>query len=408
MVLHANLLFDEAEVCYRRAHLLDPAPFQWTYLLGVVQARRGDCTQAISLLNEALRLKPEYLPARLQLGSCLLGSGQWQGAAKLYDAILASHADSPYAYYGIGRVRAIRSDLSGAVAAFRKACELFPDFGAAHYALGRIYERQDNKDQSVAELALFERQKNVGPPLPDPVLNDVLALNVGVLEAISQGEQLAREGKLPESAAAYEKALGFAPQLESAHAQLISVYGRMGHAARAEEHFQVAIALQPGEPNAYFNHGLLIASQEKFAEAEQAFRRTVDSQPAYPGARLNLGLMLEAQGRLPEALAEYRTAAQNDATDSQAQFYAGRILVHQQNYQEGIAYLLKSLNTNDKESKPSYLYAVGAAYVRAGDRENGLRYLNLARQEAVALQQPKLVDSIDDDLRTLGSQPAQR
>ena len=107
-------------------------------------------------------------------------------------------------------------------------------------------------------------------------------------------------------------------------------------------------------------------------------------------------------------LDQYQKAIQDDATDSQAQFNVGRILVHKQNYQEGIHHLLKSLSTTDKENKPSYLYAVGAAYVRAGDRENGLRYLNLARQEAATLEQSKLVESIDNDLRTLGAQQTPR
>src|SRR5689334_10740828 len=207
MVLHANHLFDEAEVCYRRAHLLEPASFRWTYLLGVVQARQGDCAQAISVLREALQMEQEYLPARLKLGACLLGSGQWQQADNIYQAILAKHPMSAEAYYGIGRVRAVNHDLNGAIVALRKACELFPDFGAAHYALGRVYERLDKKDQSVAELTLFERQKNSTPPLSDPVLTEAFAFHAGVREAQLQGEQLVRDGKLPEAAAAYEKAL---------------------------------------------------------------------------------------------------------------------------------------------------------------------------------------------------------
>lgn len=407
MVLHANDLFDEAEVCYRRARLLEPASFRWTYLLGVVQARQGDCAQAIAVLREALQMEQEYLPARLKLGACLLGSGQWQQADNIYQAILAKHPMSAEAYYGIGRVRAVNHDLNGAIVALRKACELFPDFGAAHYALGRVYERLDKKDQSVAELTLFERQKNSTPLLSDPVLTEALAFHAGVREAQLQGEQLAREGKLPEAAAAYEKALAMAPALVPAHVSLISVYGRLGQAAKAEEHFRAAVALKPDAPDAYFNHGLLLASQEKFPEAEDAFRRTLDLQP-YAGARLNLGFMLEAQGKLSEALAEYQKAVQDDAADSQAQFSVGRILVHRQNYREGIQHLLKSLSTTDKENKPSYLYAVGAAYVRAGDRDNGLRYLNLARQEAATLEQSKLVESIDNDLRTLGVQQTPR
>ncbi len=408
MVLQANRLFEEAEVCYRRAHLLDPASFRWTYLLAVVQATQGDCAQAIAMLRDALQMKPDDLPARLQLGSCLLGSGQWQQADNTYQAILAKHPMSAEAYYGIGRLRAVNHDLAGAVVALRKACELFPDFGAAHYALGRVYERLDKKDQSVAELTLFEKLKNSAPPLADAVLSEVLALQAGVREAQLEGEQLAREGKLPAAAAAYEKALAIAPALVPAHVSLISIYGRLRQGAKAEEHFRAAVALKPDDPDAYFNHGLLLASQENFPEAEDAFRRTLELQPAYAGARLNLGFMLEAQGKLPEALAEYRKAVQDDAADSQAQFNVGRILVQRQNYSEGIQHLLKSLASAGKDDKPSYLYAVGAAYVRAGDRENGLRYLNLARQEAAAVEQSKLVESIDDDLRTLGAQQPPR
>src|SRR5690349_5672780 len=267
MVLQANHLFDEAQVCYRRAHLLDPASFRWTYLLGVVQAAQGDCAQAITVLREALQMKPDYLPARLQLGSCLLGSGQWQQADNLYQEILAKHPMSAEAYYGIGRVRAVNHDLAGAVVALRKACELFPEFGAAHYALGRVYERLDQRDQSVTELTLFEKLKNSTPPLPDAVLTEVLAFQAGVREAQLQGEQMAREGKLSEAAAAYEKALAIAPALVPAHVSLISVYGRLRQGARAEEHFRAAVTLKPDEPDAYFNHGLLLASQENFPDA---------------------------------------------------------------------------------------------------------------------------------------------
>ena len=51
-------------------------------------------------------------------------------------------------------------------------------------------------DQSVAELTLFERQKNSTPRLSDPVLTETLAFNADVREALLQGEQLAREEKL--------------------------------------------------------------------------------------------------------------------------------------------------------------------------------------------------------------------
>ncbi|PYT22244.1 MAG: hypothetical protein DMG57_36050 [Acidobacteria bacterium] len=404
MVLHANHLIDEAVACYQRAHLLDPSTFRWAYFLGLIQASQADCEHATATLREALRLDPEYLPAELKLGACLLGSGQWQEASSLYEAILKKHPASAEAHYGVGRVHAVRNDLNGAILSFRKACELFPGFGAARYALGHSYERLGKKDQAAAELALFERDKRSAPRLEDAMLDEVNALNADAVEELRKGDELVRSARFEDAAAAYEKALVVNPRLVPAHVHLISLYGRLGQAAKAEEHFQAAVTLKPDEPESYFDYGLLLAGQEKFPEAEKAFRRTLEINSAYAGAHINLGYMLETQGKVPEALAEYRKAVENDPGDPQAQFNAGRILVHQKNYQEGIQHLLKSLSTTDKESKPSYLYAVGAAYTRSGDRENGLHYLRLARQEAVAGRQSRLVESIDDDLRTLGAE----
>jgi len=236
------------------------------------------------------------------------------------------------------------------------------------------------------------------------MLDEVNALNADAVEELHKGEELARGAKFEDAVAAYEKALAINPRLVAAHVQLISLYGRLGQAAKAEEHFHAAVALKPDQPQSYFDYGLLLANQGKFPEAEKAFRRTLEINSAYAGAHMNLGYMLETQGKVPDALAEYRKAVEDDPGDPQAQFNAGRILVHQRDYKEGIQHLLKSLSTTDKESKPAYLYAVGAAYTRSGDRENGLHYLRLARQEAAAVGQSKLVESIDDDLRTMGAE----
>ena len=67
---------------------------------------------------------------------------------------------------------------------------------------------------------------------------------------------------------------------------------------------------------------------------------------------------------------------------------------------EGIEELSKTLTPVD-ENTPGYLYALGAAYGRAGDRTNALRYLHEAQQQASAHGQQKLLRDIEGDLRTL-------
>jgi len=406
MVLHAHSRAGEAEVCYQRAHLLDPESFRWAYLLGVIRFLRGNFDQAAWAFDDSQRLDPEYLPAPLNLGECLLASGKWQKAAELYEATLRKHPESAVAYYGLGRVRAARKDLNGAIESLRKACELFPNYGPAHYALAQTYKRLRKSDQALEELALYDEQKTVAPEIADRVLEEVRALNADSSDEMRLANELASAGKLEEVAAALETALKNNAQLVEAHVSLITLYGQLGYTARAEEHFQAAVHLDPRNPKSHFNHGMLLASQGKFTEAEQAFRNVLQVDPSYPRARLNLGNMLEAQGNLPGAMAEYRKALEDSPNDPQAHFGLGRVLVNQERYQEGIQHLLKSVNTADEESKPGYLYALGAAYARAGDRENGRRYLLEARERAGRHAQSKLLQSIDEDLQILESDGA--
>ena len=79
---------------------------------------------------------------------------------------------------------------------------------------------------------------------------------------------------------------------------------------------------------------------------------------------------------------------------------AGRMLVNQQDYKEGIKELEKTIQPED-ENTARYLYALGAAFARFGDRQSALRYIRQAREKAATRGQTDLLRSIDHDLHAL-------
>jgi len=168
----------------------------------------------------------------------------------------------------------------------------------------------------------------------------------------------------------------------------------------AEEHYRAAIHLNPDSAENYYNYGVLLLSAEKFQSAEEAFRKTIEINPYYSGAHNNLGYLLERQGSLAEATVEYRKAIENKPSDRQAHFNLGRVLVNQKKYPEGIQELEKTIEPED-ENTPRYVYALGAAFARSGDRQNALRYIRHAREGAAARGQSALLISIERDLRAL-------
>jgi tetratricopeptide (TPR) repeat protein len=402
MVLEAYRPDDErAEACYRRAHQLDPGSFRWTYYMSMVLAARAKYDQAIATLRQALQLDSEYLPAELKMGEYLATVGRSDDARKVYENIVRQHPESAQAYYALGRAYETTRNLPKAVDAFRKACELFPYFGAAHYALARAYQRLGKGDAAREELARFEEYKYDIPGVGDRLQADLDELYMDPQSLLGLAIELGNRGRWEEAIAKHELLLQFEPGLLRAHINLISLYGHLHEYEKAEEHYVAAVRLDPTQGESHYNYGVLLMQQNKNREAEEAFRKALATNSRYAEAHNNLGDLLQREGKLAQAMAEFEKAIENKPDFPQAHFNLGRLLVNQGRYKEALDELLKTLGTHDDESKPTYLYAVGAAYARAGDRDNGIRYMRLARELAASRHQSALLNSIDRDVRML-------
>jgi tetratricopeptide (TPR) repeat protein len=402
MVLQAYHASDTtAEICYRRARVFEPSSFRWAYYLALIQAEQKKYHEATTTLREALKLDPRYLPAELKLGSCLLASGELDGARNIFEMAVRHHPWSAQAYFKLGRVREVGGDVNAAVESFRKACELFPHFGAAHYSLARTYQRLGKADQARDEFALSEKYKYQSPDAADPLMAELRNIYTDPNYFVELGVQFANRGFLNEAVAEHEKALQLDPHLLKAHVNLISLFGRLRRLDKAEEHYRAAAEISLNDPEIHYDHGVLLMEEGKNTEAEEAFRKVLEIDPAHANAHNNLGDLWQREGKTEAAVEEFRKAIESKPDFPQAHFNLGRILVNQENYKEGIPELLKTLRTQDVNLMPSYLYALGAAYARSGDAKSALRYLRAAREQAVARHQSRLAESIERDLETL-------
>ncbi len=402
MVLQAYGELQGAEIAYRRAHLLAPFHFDWIYYLAQIRAAQGNCDDAARLLREALKLNPGYLPARLKFAECLRTSAQWDDSAAIYNAILKEHPDSAEGHYGLGKVQMASHNVRAALESYLAACKLSPDFGAAHYGLAIALRTLGEEDQAQQEFQRYEKNKDAGPPARDILMEEVHALNRGAAIQIHSGYDLEHAGKLQQAAEAHERALKIDPTVVQAHVNLISIYGRLNQPEKAEEHYRQAIQFAPEDVEAHYNFGVLMTSVGRYEEAEQAFRKALNTNPSHAQAHNNLGALLEQRGMYVEAEVEFQTAITQQPGYRLAHFHLGRLLVNRRDFSAGIQHLLKTIEPED-DSTPGYLYALGAAYARAGERKSAIRYLREARDKAQSRGQYQLVASIENDLNTLGS-----
>jgi tetratricopeptide (TPR) repeat protein len=400
MLLYANEQYELAEACFARAHALAPSEARWAYALGRTRVYLARHDGAIAALDEALRLDPGSLPARLMLAKALFEGGHVERGLEAYRKIAEEHPDTAEAHYGLGRVAAARRETAAAIEHLRKACQLFPGFGAAHYALARAYRETGDEAKARDELALYQEDKLGWPAVPDPWLAAVVALKTGANARLRKGIQLAEEGQLQAAADEHEAALATDPKLVQAHVNLIRLYADLGQPGKAEEHYRAALAKDPNLAELHHNYGVLLTRQARSAEAIGAFRKAVERNPGHADAQNNLAYLLMTSGRLDEAAVHYRMALESRPQYRAARFNLARILVQQGRVREAVEHLEQTLLPDDAEA-PRCTYALGAAWARLGNRDEALKYMREARWKATTLGQAELLASIEKDLRAL-------
>ena len=404
MLLHAYDQFEPASACYRQARALEPEAFEWAYLEGLVQEALGDHRAAVDALRGALGAQPSSLPARLKLAEILVATGDLKGAAALYEQVLTDRPQSPQAQYGLGRVEGARGRLQAAAERYLEATRRFGAYGAAEYALALAYRDLGREDDARQQLALYQKHWLDAPPLEDPVLEQVRQLKGGALEHLAEGIRLGKAGDTRGSIREHEAALQDDPKLVQAHANLISLYGRLQDWDKAEQHYRAATALRPGLADVYYDYGVALSQQDRRREAREAFQKALEINPYHSRAQGNLGALLLAEGRAEEAAGQFKASLANDPSNRLARFNLARVLVAQGRLADAILELQKILTPEDEET-PRYLFALSAAYVRAGNREKGVFYGQEAKRKAEAFGQTALAATIERDLRQLSPPP---
>jgi tetratricopeptide (TPR) repeat protein len=129
--------YANAKECVAQVLETKPEHFEATFLMGLIQHRRGNLREAQIRLERAVRLKKESSAAHASLGSLLAEVGNNQQALKHLSAALKLKPSAPVhflmgaVYYGAGQHKR-------AIQHLKQATKLDPQFGEAYYQLGLL------------------------------------------------------------------------------------------------------------------------------------------------------------------------------------------------------------------------------------------------------------------------------
>ena len=159
--------FDDAITALNKALQLKPDFPEALYNLGNVLAHKPQFDEAIAAYHKALQLKPDFPQALSNLGSALFRKGQFDEAIAAYHKALRLKPNDPQALSNLGSALFRKDRFDQAIAALNKAVQLEPDNPSLYYNLGRILRKAGKEEEARRAFAKAQRlDPKFKPPEP--------------------------------------------------------------------------------------------------------------------------------------------------------------------------------------------------------------------------------------------------
>ena len=355
MTYEVNGFTDAAIDTYAQAFALDPEEFSWVYFRALLIAGEGDRARAMKLLEQALILEPEYVPAWLNRGAWLLDEGHHDEALRAYSRAAELKAGTPAtvgrarALMGLGRVEQAVEVLQPLAlvtphpAIFRLLGELYRGLGRTEDAgiafargtqdepLRWIDPKQQRKTQYIAgfsgRLVHAQNMLKLGGVLDaidvleplrelepdDPVLLSNLSLAYSMVERIDAALEVAQH------------AVAANPDVYFLQTGLARIYRTQGNVSGELNHWLLAIELDPERPEAHEGLGMLLMAEGRFDESIVALDVALEKGSQNRGGVLRRAGMIEgARERWDQAILRFEAAVEENIADTLAHIYLGR------------------------------------------------------------------------------------
>lgn len=206
---------------------------------------------------------------------------------------------------------------------------------------------------------------------------------------VMMADELMLKGKYADAADLYRQAISRNSKNVPAIVGLGMALGKQFKLDGAEEQFDKALALQPGNALAHSGKAMILMNRLQSSSmtiqkqrdsmlkaAESACKQALAIDPGMPEAHYNLGMCYKEQGRLDEAVKEFKSAVQCDPQYSEALAGLGITKLMQNSPAEAAEEFKKAIQANSGNSTAHY--GLGKAYLKMGMVDQAIKELNTA------------------------------
>ncbi|NHL64947.1 tetratricopeptide repeat protein [Burkholderia ambifaria] len=323
----------------------------------------GRLGEAKTLYDAILHAQPGQPDAMHFLGLLACQLKQYDAGLALMERSLAARPDASY-FNNLGNMLRECGRLDDAIAHYRRAVALRPDYPEAHNNLGNAL--RDARDPAEAMRSCSR----------------AIELRPGYAEAYNNlGNVLQDLGELDAAAASYGKAIAFHPAYAEAHSNLGNVLRAQERHADAIVHYRRAIELNPALRVAHRGLAIALRATDDFDGALQHARAGLEPDDAE--GHCTLGRSLRSMNDFDGAARLFERACEIDPGYAPAWCRLGELRCQQGEYEESLRLCRHAIEL-DPELADAYNFL-------------GLAYHNLDRMAASELSHRHAIDLNPDD-----------
>ncbi|KVC61062.1 hypothetical protein WI73_30000 [Burkholderia ubonensis] len=269
----------------------------------------GRLADACALYEAIRRSEPDQPDATHFLGLLACQLGQFPAGIALMERSIALRADPVY-LNNFGNMLRAHGRLDDAIASYRRAVELKPDYAEAHSNLGNAL--RDAGDPHAAMLSCAQ----------------ALALRPDYAQAFNNlGNALRDQDELDAAARAYDKSIALEPAYADAHYNRGNVCRAQGRLDDAVRCYRRAVELQPELHQAHLSLGSVLFERDELEPAIESLTRA--SQGGSAEALLSLAAAFDRAGDLERAAASLRRAIAATPDRAELHHHLAQVLVRQ-------------------------------------------------------------------------------
>ena len=242
-----DLLIDQLTVAY--------------YNRGNAHLDKRHFERAIGDYDQALYLKPDYVPAYLNRGNAYQAVGDYARAIRDYDRVISIEPGYALAFLNRGNAYQGRGDYQRAIRDYDTVLRLIPDYAPAYLNRGNAHRGQGDLERAIGD---------------------------------------------------YDAVLRLFPRFAQAYYSRGTAYHEKGDHDRALHDYDEASRLDSGYPPTYLNRGNLYLGRGDFDLAIQDYDTALRLDPRFALAHYNRGIAYYRKGARDLALRDYKEAVRLD------------------------------------------------------------------------------------------------